>query len=95
MAYTPYTGPVVDPTGQHYHNWFLAAATVPGMDGTPTDGMALLPAMRPYADRTTAHRHAKQFGAPFRVMKCRGGNECPAANPHGEGLRAEKVGPQS
>ena len=85
MAYTPYTGPVVDLDGPHYHNWFLETIPIISWEGESST-MALIPTMRSYADRTWAHRQAAQSGQLFRVMKCKGGAQCPALNPYGEGM---------
>ena len=89
MAYQPYTGPVVDLDGPHYHNWFLDTIPIVSWEGESST-MALIPAMRAYANRMTAHNHAKQSGQRFRVMKCKGGDECPMMNPYGTGIDEER-----
>ena len=76
MAYEPYTGPVVDLTGPHYHNWFLDTIPIVSWEGE-SKTMALIPAMRAYPNREMANYYARKSGQRVRVLKCKGGAECP------------------
>ena len=77
MPYEPYDGPVVDLNGKHYHCWHLGETTYTGVDGEPWGTLAYMPALRPYANKMTAHRHGKQFGGIQMVLQCDGGAGCP------------------
>ena len=75
MAWEPYTGPVVDMDGPHFHSWF----TVRSERGK----LVSRPAMRGYPNRDWAHKQAKAVKADdpnildVTIRKCAGGAACP------------------